>query len=97
MISERNDIEQQISRINSQISRNNLLKQNEENYSQTVRKIAKILNRIFVFCWVWIIISILFTMAITGDKMTFLRIMDMTFFFVYLFIFQVRSYFLLII
>lgn len=93
MISERNDKEQLISRINSQISRINLLKQNEEHYSETVRKVAKVLNRICVFCWVWIIISILFTMAITGEKMTFLRILDMTFFFVYLLIFQVRSYF----
>lgn len=91
MISERNIKQQQDRRTNFQSSRDYALKLKEGNDSKTVKKIAKILNSIFVFCWVWIIISILFIMAITGDKMTLLRIIDMTFFFVYLLVFQVGA------
>ena len=87
MISEQSIKHQQEKLI--EISRNDEVKLKGRQDSETVKRITKMLNRIFVFCWVWIIISILFIMAITGDKMTLLRIIDMTFFFVYLLVFQV--------
>lgn len=72
------------------ISRHNSMKSKDEKDSETVKRIAQILNSICIVCWMWIIITILFMMASIGDKMTLLRIIDMTFCFVYLFVFQVE-------
>lgn len=57
--------------------------------AKTYPAFLKIVRKTCVFCWMWIIVFTLIVMAVTGHHMNFFRIVNMSFAFVFILLFQV--------
>lgn len=56
---------------------------------ETISKIIETIERACVFCWMWIIIIVLFVMGISGDHMELFRIINTVFALIFTLMFQV--------
>lgn len=61
--------------------------------SELMKKLGAIFNSVLLKSWLWVVVFVLFTSGMAGQRMTGFRIMYMTLFLVFLIVFQVKKNF----